>query len=126
MDRKVSPGLEGPRVPTTLCAGGTPLGALVLDLLPSSPQPGPRAPPGVPARPPRVPTGKNQLTLNDQRPGTTEVAGTVIDFSSVLHREEPAQREGPGPSWIPTTILAPAIWGALDKAGVSHHGPPFY
>lgn len=40
--------------------------------------------------------------------------------------EKPAQREGPGPAWTPTPALGPAIWGALDRGRLSHHGPPFH
>ena len=74
--------------------------------------------PGVPGCPPRAPS--KQKSAHPELSDTSDHRGSQNRYG--FPSEEPAQREGPGPTWTPTPALGPAIWGALDRGRVSHHG----
>ena len=74
--------------------------------------------PGVPRCPPRAPS--KQKSAHPELSDTSDHRGSQNCYG--FPSEEPAQREGPGPTWTPTPALGPAIWGALDRGRVSHPG----
>lgn len=123
--KKPHPGLERPGASTALCAGSTPLKALVLGLWPPLLTPGPMPHLGYLDVPLECPASRSQLTLNYQTPVTTEVPRTIMDFSSVFHQKNQLRERAlalPGHPRLPLVQPSGVLW---TEAGCHIMGLPF-